>query len=307
MAVTMLCLLSIAPVPADDTPESEGTESLAASQYLQQLAAVRGGLGIPKNWTRRSTYDSQVTVGSAVRAGNVVSRDRNSAPAPMKYVLFEPAVFSGSAVLWIDGAGTARFCESGRSSENVMPVTIVNQLLEAGFAVICVDLPSAVRQSGSKSDSGAAVASLMAIRVRATLAAAAAVMPHVSKLHVVGTGEAGPATLMAAAFFGDFSNAERQRIVEVIGDVHSVMSDQKPDPPVHSEFPEAEPFGGLVGIVGLTRSVKLTIAGTQKIPAAELKLLQDSLSQSATPAEAKLLPELLTDEMILDLVIPKSR
>jgi hypothetical protein len=89
--------------------------------------------------------------------------------------------------------------------------------------------------------------------------------------------------------------------------VHSVMSDQKSNPPVHSEFPEAEPFGGVVGIVGMIRNVKLTIAGTQKIPAAELKLLQDSLSQSATPAQAKLLPESMTDEMILDLVIPKSR
>ena len=225
----------------------------------------------------------------------------------MKYVLFEPAVFSGSAVLWIDGAGTARFCESGRSSDNVMPVSIVNQLLDAGFAIICVDLPPAVTPPDSNSDSGSAVASLMAVRVRATLSAVAAAMPHVSQLHVVGTGEAGPATLMAAAFFGDFSNAERQRIVEVIGDVHSFNADDKSNPPVHSIFPEAEPFGGVVGIVGLTRNVKLTIAGTQKIPAAELKLLQDSLSQSGAPEQAKLLPELLTDEMILDLVIPKSR
>ena len=159
VAVMVLCLVSVTPVPADETPESAGTESLAASQHPQKLTAVRGGLGIPKNWTRTSTYDSQVTVGSAVRAGNVVSRDRNSASAPMKYVLFEPAVFSGSAVLWIDGAGTARFCESGRSSDNVMPVSIVNQLLDAGFAIICVDLPPAVTPPDSNSDSGSAVVS----------------------------------------------------------------------------------------------------------------------------------------------------
>ena len=39
VAVMVLCLVSVTPVPADETPESAGTESLAASQHPQKLTA----------------------------------------------------------------------------------------------------------------------------------------------------------------------------------------------------------------------------------------------------------------------------
>ena len=282
-----------------------GSGSLFASDEqtpdAAALTAVRQSLGTDPRWTRLYTYDDdiQVTVGPGIRSGKVISRVAKAAIDPMSYLLFEPTNFNGSGVLWIDGMGPAHLCVPGRKPDDVKPVPAVSSLLKSDYAVLSAELPSTpVFRAGQPR----AEDSLLAVRVRAVLAAVATTLPHAYQLDVVGTGDAGPAVLLASAFLNDLKPEDRKKIRYVMADLRGINLESTTKKESAFFLPGAPEFGGIPGIAALNVTQKLTVAGTMETPALELQMLEKAFQAPGNPGSLKLMRESLSDELLVDLL-----
>lgn len=266
------------------------------------LNAVRKSLGTDARWTRLYTYDDdiQVTVGPGIRSGKVISRVAKAAIDPMSYLLFEPANFNGSGVLWIDGRGLSHLCLPDRKPDDVKPAPAVSSLLDSDYAVLSAELPATpVFRAGQ----ARAEDSLLAVRVRAILAAVAATLPHAYQLDVVGTGDAGPAVLLASAFLNDLKSEDRKKIRYVMADLRGINLEVTTRKEHAFYLPGASEFGGIPGIAALNVTQKLTVAGTMETPALELEMLEMAFQASGKSGSLKLIKEPLSDELLVELLI----
>jgi len=270
-----------------------------------EMKAARTFLGTDVRWTRIFTFDDdvQAEVGTKVKSGKVISRVLGAKFVPMPYLLFEPANYNGSGVLWIDGRGLSQICESGRASDDVKPGPAAGMLLERQFAVIAVELPSTPAFRAGQLQ---AADSLLAVRVRAILAAIATALPHVYQVDIVGTGDAGPAVLLASAFLNDLKPEQRKKIRYVIADLQgaTVGTTSIEGNPIF--LPGASEFGGIPGIAALNGTQKMIVSGTMSTPAAELQVLEKAYEVAGNAQLLKLIEESLSDELVLDLVIAKE-
>jgi hypothetical protein len=299
---TVLVVIESRSLFADDPARKSNAAEATSREVSGGLAGAGKFLGVDSRWSRLYTYESQVSAGTQVKSGMVISRVPRAAIEPMKYLLFEPDNFNGSGVLWIDGAGLAHLCTSDSKPDDIRPSPAVRKLLDGSYAVVSAELPAI-----SKSAEGGLPMenSLLALRVRATLAAIAATLPHAFKLDIVGTGDAGPAVLLASAFLKELKPDEGKKIRYVIIDLHGANAESIVKPEHVLYLPGAIEFGGIPGIAALNGTQKLTIAGMKTTPAAEIQVLEKAYEISGNSNALKLVSEPLSDELLIDLLIRK--
>lgn len=299
---TVFVMIESRSIWADDPARTSKAAEATSTEDTGGLAGARKFLGVDSRWSRLYTYDSQAPVGTQVKSGMVISRVPRAAIEPMKYLLFEPDNFNGSGVLWIDGAGLAHLCTSDSMPNDVRPTPTVRKLLDGSYAVLSAELPAITKPAAGSLPTEK---SLLAHRVRATLAAIASALPHAIQLDIIGTGDAGPAVLLASAFLKELKPDETKKIRYVITDLHSANLESIAKPEHAFYLPGAAAFGGVPGIAALNGTQKLTIAGTKTTPAAEIQVLEKAYEVSGNPAALKLISEPLSDTVLVELLTGK--
>ncbi|MFO1019392.1 MAG: hypothetical protein U0903_01640 [Planctomycetales bacterium] len=77
----------------------------SATEYRARIGKLaREVISPERGWADQYAYDQQTAVGTRVLEGQIARKDRKQVGAKLRYVLFEPEQFSGSAILWLDGA-----------------------------------------------------------------------------------------------------------------------------------------------------------------------------------------------------------
>jgi hypothetical protein len=226
------------------------------------------------------------------------------------WVILRPSSMNGTAILWLDGKGkSALFDDKGQ------PARPVKKLLDAGNIVASFDLLATgefVGPAGTAAHlklnpkyAGYTYAynhPLLANRVHDILSAIAGLSKNPDrhpKIRLVGIGEAGPCVLLAAGL-------ARERVSEVIADVHGVRLSgisQASDP---FFLPGALKYGGLAGLAALAAPTKLDLYGAAEISADDLAPLSavyraagGSLTQKSNP----LTPEIAAERLV---AVPKT-
>jgi hypothetical protein len=307
LVVLSVVLLAIASSSLFANEEkAAATAQPAENANAAVLTSARKTLGTDARWTRIYTYDDdvQTTVGNRVKSGKVISRVSTAAIDPMSYLLFEPSDFNGSGVLWIDGKGSSHLCEPGRKPDDVKPTSAVQSLLERNYAVLSVDLPAS---PSFRAGEPRAEDTLLAVRVRAILAAVASALPLAYQLDVVGTGDAGPAVLLASTFLNDLKPDDRKKIRFVMADLRGMNLGSTTKKANAFFLPGASEFGGIPGIAALNATQKLTVAGTMETPAAELQSLEKAFADAGDAAKLTLIKEALSDELLVQLLTAKAK
>ncbi|MEX0700849.1 MAG: hypothetical protein WD069_02025 [Planctomycetales bacterium] len=177
-------------------------------------------------------------------------------------------------VMWLDGKGkSALFDGEGK------PIAPVKTLLDASIAVSSAD----PFLTGEYTDDGKPAAfevregfdgfvygynrPLLVNRVRDILMFVTQGRPQEAKFYLIGTGEAGPWVLLAAAIAGDKIDGA---FVDLggfgFGNVTSI-GDQ-------NYLPGALKYGGIGGLAALAAPTELVVAGTKGIPESELAPLR---------------------------------
>ncbi|HUG94443.1 MAG TPA: hypothetical protein VML55_26670, partial [Planctomycetaceae bacterium] len=208
-------------------------------------------------------------------------------------------------VLWIDGGGkSALFGEDGQ------PVEAVRKLSQAGYGVVSGDVFLTGEFAGPNGELPLPKVNdtycgytfgynppVLSNRVRdiLTLIGAARQGPKGHKLHLVGTGAAGPWVLLARGLAGD---AVDQTIVDLNGfSFFKVESTSDPN-----FLPGALKYGGIGGLAALAAPAKLTIAGAKGADSAELKPLLSAYNASRrdrlTFEEAPLTPDKIAEILL---------
>lgn len=137
---------------------------------------------------------------------------------------------------------------------------------------------------------------LFAERVRDTVASIAITLaePNVSRIQLVGTGEAAPVVLLAATQL-------RGLVHEVVVDLEGKNLSQVQTSSDPLFLPGALKYGGLGGLAALAAPVKLTLGGTRGLSTEELAPLQSMYTVESAPFT--LTPEGLTDEQIAEKLL----
>jgi dienelactone hydrolase len=221
----------------------------------------------------------------------------------LPWVLLRQDTANGSVVLWIDGQGKSHlFGPDGK------PTSQVRKLLDAGNAVVSVDL----FQTGeflepNKPISPTKVSSkyagytfgynstLLANRVHDVLTAVAALKKNeqVQKIELVGTGDAGPCVLLAAALL-------RDKVASIMADARGLSYETIPATTDPLYLPGALKYGGLGGLAALAAPTKLEVFGTEGISSAELEPLSavyKSAGGVVTTKSAPLIGELVVGRL----------
>jgi hypothetical protein len=268
--------------------------------YLTKVSEKQFQALLPKNTEQLAKYRrivgaaARVMLNSGVPAGDEVTRkskterlsdglqlikgvlSRKAAGEQIPFVVLVPESTNGTAVLWVDGQGKSHLFD-----DNGKPKAAVQKLLDSGRSVVSID----VFMTGEFVADGKEPAyptvdetyqgftfgynrPVLSNRVRDILTAIGAVFHHerVNTVELVGTGDAGPWTLLAAALSGE-------KVKRVIVDLNGFSFTKIKSVSDPMFLPGALKYGGLGGLAALTAPTKLTVAGTDKIPAGELKPL----------------------------------
>lgn len=240
---------------------------------------------------------------------------RRDAGEQVPWLALVPDNFAGSVVLWIDKAGKSHLFDDGQ------PKAAVRKLLDAGNVVASADMfltgefidgHEANDPEVNETYPGYTFGynrPVLANRVRdiltvigqrnsrkirqaANSATAGGNGSPSAKLTLVGTGDAGPWTLLAAALAGE--NVERA-IVDLdgfrFGQIESVE-----DPMF---LPGALKYGGIGGLAALAAPTPLTVAGTGEASSPELEPLAQVYK--AAGGELTLLEELTEKQVVREL------
>lgn len=224
----------------------------------------------PEDVKSDTTAQDELDGGGQLLKG-IASRSDDNTQLP--WVLLQPATFNGTAVVWIDGQGKSHlFGKDGK------PTAAVRKLLDAGNAVVSVDLfltgefaqpgKSATLPSVNKKYAGYTFAynrPVIANRVHDVLTAVTGLrkIDAIQKIALVGTGEAGPCVVLAAALLGD-------QVSTVLADAQELSYRKIPAAADAVFLPGALKYGGLGGLAALVSPTKFSLFGTAGIPTDEL-------------------------------------
>ena len=227
-----------------------------------------------------------------------VALSRRQATEQVPMIALVPTNFNGAAVLWFDGAGKKHLFR-----ENGQPTAAVQKLLETGRAVISADLfqtgeflvdDSKPAPLPKVNESFAPYTfgynrPLLAERVHDILTVIGGLgwYPHFTKLHLVGTGDAGLWVLLARSLAQDSID---QCAVDLQGFGFSTVTTMN-DPRM---LPGGLKYGGIGGLAALSAPNELAIFGTKDTPATELAALKRVYQ--VAKGKLKLADEPLTDE-----------
>jgi dienelactone hydrolase len=195
----------------------------------------------------------------------------------LPWVLLRSDNANGTVVLWLDGKGKSHvFGPDGK------PIAPVRKLLEAGNAVVSVDLfltgefvepgKSPVLPAVNSKYAGYTFGynrTLAANRVHDILTSVAALKKNdqVQKIELIGTGDAGPYVLLAAGLL-------RDQIAGAVVDARGFSYQSIPHTTDPLFLPGALKYGGLGGLAALAAPAKLDLFGTEGIPEEELAPLK---------------------------------
>jgi hypothetical protein len=214
-----------------------------------------------------------------------------------------PKTFKGTVVLWIDGQGKSHLF--GRDGK---PSRAVRKLLDAGKGVISVDLfltgeflepgkPLVLPKVNSKyaGHTYGYNRSVLANRVHDVLTAVGGLRKDeiVRKIELVGTGEAGPCVLIAAGLL-------RDQVSSVMADAHGLSFERIPPAGSATFLSGALKYGGLGGLAALAAPTKLSVFGTNDIPAEELaplSVVYQAAGSSLTLESQPLTPDRVAERL----------
>lgn len=233
------------------------------------------------------------------------SATRKGAGEQVPVVGLVPPDANGTAILWIDGAGKQHLFDAEGK-----PTAAVRKLLSAGLAVVSAD----VFQTGEYLPEGAASAPapavnsrfagytfgynrpILAERVRdiQTVIAGLRSVSKLDKLHLVGTGEAGPWVLLARTLA---DRSVDRCVVDLNGFGFSKITATN-DPLM---LPGGLKYGGIGGLAALCAPHPLLIFGTMNSPAAELAPLGQVYK--AAGGTLTLVEERLSDDEVVNRLL----
>ena len=270
----------------------------AYRKVVGPVARVLLDEGVPKedNVGRASPYFDEDFGGYRLYR---VSATRKDSVEQIPVIGLVPSDFNGTAVLWLDGEGKSHLFKPDGS---VKPA--VQDLLASGIGVVSADLfltgeflPDGVQSAEPKINKLYAGytygynRTLLANRVRDILTVIGGMHknPAITKVHLLGTGEAGVWTLLARALAGD-------HVGECVVDLQGFGFGKVQSTTDANLLPGALKYGGLGGLAALAAPHSMTVAGTKDVPAGELEPLSrvyqaaagklTFVSASLTPAQA---------------------
>lgn len=241
--------------------------------------------------------------GEIIHKGLIV---RNDDGAAIPYIALESDSFNGIGTIWIHGSGKSHLL-----NEDGTPRPHVKKLLDNGNAVASVDLlmtGESKRADGrenylnlTEDYAGKTFAynrPLFAQRVRDTVASIAVVLaePNVTKVQLVGTGDAGPVVLLAATQLRGMVH----EVVVNISESHPGRVTRVSDPMF---LPGIVKYGGLGGLAALAAPTELTIGGAENLSERELRPLQAFQTQENW--KLSIVPDQLSDEQITQSLLKK--
>ncbi|HTI52554.1 MAG TPA: hypothetical protein VL475_16435, partial [Planctomycetaceae bacterium] len=258
------------------------------------------GVPAPEEVSGASPLQQSEENGYRLYRASVTRRDKHE---QIPVVALLPGNFSGTGVLWLDGAGKKHlFDAEGR------PTAAVRKLLDAGTAVMSADLFQTGEYLADGAASPAPVVNpqfsgytfgynrpLIAQRVHDILTVIGGFRRHenLTTLHLVGTGEAGLWVVLARALAGD--NVKRC-VVDLQGFGFSKVKEAN-DPQM---LPGGLKYGGIGGIAALAAPGELTIFGVRDVPPPELSALRQVYE--VAKGRLKLEQETLTTAAVVELV-----
>jgi hypothetical protein len=293
------------PRPADALPAAElrnRMTAVAKRQFADLLPKDKAGVAHYREivgTAARVMLDAHIPDPDAIDIGTIGQEDldgglhlvkgiavRSDEHTKLPWVLVRPDAFGGTAVLWLDGAGKSHlFGSDGK------PTAPVRKLLEAGNAVVSVDLfltgeflepgkPVVLPKVDHKyaGHTYAYNRSVLANRVYDVVTAVAGLRKNdqVQKIELVATGDAGPCALIAAGLVGD-------QIGSVLADANGLSYEKIPAAGSATFLSGALKYGGLGGLAALAAPTKLTVFGTADIAADELAPLSIVYKAAGAP------------------------
>ncbi|MFN0197144.1 MAG: alpha/beta hydrolase family protein [Planctomycetaceae bacterium] len=310
------------PVPGD-VRDANGVR-----EYLTKVSTEQYQTLLPKSADDVANYQESVGVAArimldeGVPAADEIQKQEESTPLTEKlelikgtlgrtgageqvpYIVLLPSEFNGTAVLWFDPVGKRHlFTDEGQ------PVDAVQAMLDAGCAVASADLfmtgefvkdgQETTKQPVNETYQGYTYGynrPWLSQRVRdiLTVVGAAVHHPDVKQVHLVGTGDAGPWTLLARAL-------ARDAVVKTIADSQGVGFSALTSTGDPNFLPGALKYGGVGGLAALAAPASLHIAQGDKIPEAERTPLEQVYKAAA--GQLSLDEHSLTPEQIVKLAL----
>lgn len=234
-----------------------------------------------------------------------VAATRRDAGEQIPIVALIPPTFQGDAVLWIDGAGKQHLIDARGE-----PIAAVKKILDAGLTVISADVfltgeylqdPSQPVKAQKVNDKFAGYTfgynrPLVSNRVRDILTVIGGIrkFPVFRKLHLIGTGEAGPWVILARGLAGD---TVARSIADLNGFSFSNIK-QMDDPML---LPGALKYGGIGGLAALAVPGELILFGFDALPQEEFAGL--AAVNKAGLGLLTLVGKGLTDEKAAELLL----
>lgn len=233
-----------------------------------------------------------------------VSATRKDSIEQIPVIGVVPSDFNGTAILWLDGQGKSHLFKADGSLQPG-----VQDLLLGGYGVVSADvfltgefLPDNVQSANPKVNNGYAGytfcynRTLLANRVRDILTVIGGMHknPAITKVHLMGTGEAGVWALLARSLAGD-------KVQECVVDLQGFGFNKVKSMSDANLLPGALKYGGIGGLAALAAPAPITIAGTQDVPADELKALNEVYA--AAKGKVTLQPAGLTNAQAADAML----
>jgi dienelactone hydrolase len=249
------------------------------------------------DWRENPLHTTRLDDGTELIKGRAVRSDDKT---QLPWILLRPKSFRGTAVFWFDGQGKSHLL-----GPDGQPTEAVRKLLAAGEAVVSADLfltgefaeshPPAKPPQVIKKYAAFTFAynpTVASSRVHDIVTAVGLATNHQArKIHLVGTGEAGPCVLLAAGLL-------HERVSDVLADAHGLSYRKIPATTDPMFLPGALKYGGLGGLAALIAPTHLDVFGTANIPAEELAPLSAVYHAAGAPLSIEAPP--LTDEIVAE-------
>jgi hypothetical protein len=282
------------PQPADALADAELQQQMierSRRQFAELVASPGDDLEMYRDVIGTA---ARVMLGEVPTADSIASEVTNEAQAAEAQLLkgwsrrptgevtpwlaLVPPDADGRAVLWVHGEGKSHLLNGADA-----PAAAVQPLLNAGLTVVSIDLfgtgefpdSSLEARNNARSEKYPGFLfcynrPLLAERVGDIAAAAVSLAAHadVTEVHLVGTGGAGAATLLARALLP--AGTVRQTIVDVEGASFEKVTE--PTDPLL--LPAALKYGGLGGLAALALPGSLSIHGIDSDHEAEFDPLR---------------------------------
>jgi hypothetical protein len=253
-------------LPKDESGLAEYRRVIGAAARVMLDSGVPG----PEEITGASSLEQSTLAGNRLYRLALTRRDAGEQIPTISLI---PPNFNGDVALWIDGSGKEHLF--GPAGE---PTAAAKKVLDKGLAVISADVfgtgeyledPSKPMASQNVNQNFAGYTfgfnrPLVANRVRDILTVIGAIRkyPMYRKIHLIGTGEAGPWVILARALAGD-------EVTRSIADLNGFAFSHITRMDDAMMLPGALKYGGIGGIAALGVPRETYIFTAERLPPEE--------------------------------------